>query len=234
MNGERLTRAAGAVQAPRPGELLLVTHVAQVADLADWQALLSDAERKRIARFRLQCERDTLTAAHGFKRLLLARLTLSAPEALAFDVAPGGKPELAGSSLRFNLSHSGGRVALALAHGHEVGADLESPRWLDAQSLARRVLHPLERLPPAPDDQQVLLQHWVAKEAVTKAWGMGLRQPFPALLGQAGGAGWRHYPAGERQAWVQCGLDEHGYWAAAMAGTRPKKFRRVVFTTTPP
>lgn len=234
MSDERLWQLSLAVQRPRQGELLLVTHVHEAADRAAWHAMLSDAERARIERMRFARDRNTLIAAHGLKRLLLARMSATAPEALDFDVAPGGKPALAGSSLRFNLSHSGDRVALALAQDHEVGADLERPRALDAMALARHVLHPDERLPSAPGNQQALLQHWVAKEAATKAWGVGLRQPFAALLGQPGDGDWWCYAAGGRHAWVRRGVDAGGHWAAAMAGVRPQHFRRLVFTTRLP
>lgn len=90
-----------------------------------------------------------------------------------------GKPRLRGSTLHFNLSHSGGAVLVALSRRRAVGVDLEMPhrarpvltlakRWFDTRETAQ-----LAALPRA-SRQKAFLQLWSCKEAVLKAHGRGI------------------------------------------------------------
>ena len=87
---------------------------------------------------------------------------------------PHGKPELPGASLRFNHSHSGDRALVALAHGVEVGVDVE--RLARRSQAIERTLTAGERAALDNDDDRhtELLRIWCRKEALAKAIGGGL------------------------------------------------------------
>ena len=99
-----------------------------------------------------------------------------------------GKPRLAGtgSEVEFSLSHSGQRVAVAVAAGIAVGVDVE---WVGAErdlgALIERVLSPAERSHLAglagAARQEAFYRYWVRKEAAVKATGQGLSAPLRAI-----------------------------------------------------
>jgi 4'-phosphopantetheinyl transferase len=113
------------------------------------------------------------TAAAAMERLGL--VAGFAPGALPLGLGAHGKPFLDGSPWRFNLSHSHGIRLLAVAHGLEVGVDIERIRPLRRRAaLLARCFTARERarLEEAPDRE--LLRHWAAKEALVKAIGRGI------------------------------------------------------------
>lgn len=148
-------------------------------------ALLPDDERCRAARFRFDRDRDIYVAAHGLLRAWLGALTGRADR--AFRLGPQGKPALdpdwGAPPLRFNLSHTAGLVACAMARGHEVGVDAEAEdRRVDAASLASRVFTAAEcRLLDGLAGDALVARFcglWTLKEAVLKARGDGLSLPL--------------------------------------------------------
>ena len=122
----------------------------------------------------------------GGERWLIARVLLRQTLAARLGCAPQevriiteglGKPAIGGSSLRFNLSHSGDRMLLALADGIEVGVDLERvDRRRDVLGLARRSFHAdeAERIAHAPDPVEAFFRAWTRKEALAKCLGTGV------------------------------------------------------------
>lgn len=110
-------------------------------------------------------------------RRLVARYAGLAVEAMRWQLGEHGKPELPGSGLAFNLSHSGATTLLALARNTVVGVDVEHPRRIARRrALLARCFTPAERarIEAAPDPDAALLRHWAAKEAVVKAIGRGI------------------------------------------------------------
>jgi phosphopantetheinyl transferase len=92
--------------------------------------LLCASERARAARIVHERKRVRWARSRGMLRLLLARYLDADPRALRFELGARGKPALEGgpaqdSDLRFNLSHSGELLLVAVAAGMEVGADIE-------------------------------------------------------------------------------------------------------------
>jgi 4'-phosphopantetheinyl transferase len=152
-------------------------------------ALLDQGERGRCARFQRDEDRARYLAAHALARLVLAaHLGVPAP-ALAFEAvcrqcgaSDHGKPRLgaAGRGVEFSLSHSGGRVVLAVARDAAVGVDVER---LDASrdfaALMPAMLSVAEQRTVAalPDAEHAgaMLRYWTRKEALLKATGDGLR-----------------------------------------------------------
>ena len=147
-------------------------------------ACLSEAERARAARFVRADDRMRFTFAHGGLRLVLARYLGVDPAELRFSTGPTGKPALRDHQsdphfLRFNLSHSHGRMLVAVANAQEVGIDLEQVRdTCEPLKLAERFYTPAEyesikRLPASGQAMQ-FTRLWVAKEAWLKAQGVGI------------------------------------------------------------
>jgi 4'-phosphopantetheinyl transferase len=145
--------------------------------------LLDRDERARAARFHTELLRSRYVAAHGFLRRVLGQALELAPERVALEVRPDGKPKLAGElgrALWFNLSHSAQVAVLALSAVGEVGVDVEEIRRLpDADDVAQRVFTAreraaIERASPARRDR-AFFEAWTRKEAYIKATGEGLR-----------------------------------------------------------
>lgn len=94
-----------------------------------------------------------------------------------------GKPRLGfahvSEGLEFNLSHSGGWLAVAIGRDVPVGIDIETQRVLPrARLLARRFLSAPESEWLEDLDEPFLSHHflrqWTAREALVKAMGCGL------------------------------------------------------------
>jgi 4'-phosphopantetheinyl transferase len=142
----------------------------------------------RASRVRAE-RRVKFTAVRGTLRELLAHHLDARPREVPIVYGEHGKPALdpaLGSDLRFNVSHTGGLAAIALAAGREVGVDVELRRpRRRLELLARATLSPAEkewfaRL-PAPDRLAAFLDLWSAKEAYSKLLGRGLQLSFRHL-----------------------------------------------------
>lgn len=144
---------------------------------------LSARERQRAARFRFEHLREHYRRSQcGLRQLLGRRLGID-PGAVQFEIGPKGKPHLAAlhrSTLHFNLSHSNGSAWIAMADV-PVGIDLErlaDRAMQDRAALSARVCSAdeqavLQALPEALRTRAFLLA-WTRKEALLKAWGVGI------------------------------------------------------------
>jgi 4'-phosphopantetheinyl transferase len=155
----------------------------RAADIGGLREVLDTEERARAERYRFEEDRHRSIVARGTVRRLLGRRLGRDPRDLRFVEGPQGKPALIGGELEFNVSHSGDRVAIAIAEGGPIGVDIEveQPRMTDLVVLARRYFSPGEALAvekaaeQAPDQAMPLFfTIWTAKEAVIKAVGGGL------------------------------------------------------------
>jgi len=91
--------------------------------------LLSPCERARADRFDFRRDRDLFVAGHARLRRILGAYLQESPAALRFAYGESGKPALSGP-LAFNLSHSGGFAALAVAR-FQLGVDIECIRPIE-------------------------------------------------------------------------------------------------------
>jgi 4'-phosphopantetheinyl transferase len=148
------------------------------------QAWLSKEERARAGRFVRPEDQTRFILAHGGLRHVLGQyLRVNAAE-LRFFAGPNGKPALLNEQggphvLRFNLSHSHGRMLLAVSNGQEVGIDLEQIRnKVEPLKLAERFYSAGEyqeiKNRPLAEHALEFYRLWVAKEAVLKAQGIGI------------------------------------------------------------
>jgi 4'-phosphopantetheinyl transferase len=98
---------------------------------------------------------------------------------VAIDYDIRGKAQVRGDRLQFNVSHSGGALALAVSRSQPLGIDLEHERRprrvseLAHRFFAAHEAAALEHLPEM-ERQTTFLQLWTRKEALVKAEGVGI------------------------------------------------------------
>lgn len=150
---------------------------------------LSADERARRDRFVFARDRRDFAVAHALLRI---RLSSHAPRprgAWQFTTGAHGKPELdvhTAAQLSFNLSHTDGLVACAIAREGDIGIDVETiDRVADDSDVARRYFSAseaaaIERC--APDARRMrFIELWTLKEAYIKAVGEGLSRPLDSF-----------------------------------------------------
>ncbi|HEV8347103.1 MAG TPA: 4'-phosphopantetheinyl transferase superfamily protein [Vicinamibacterales bacterium] len=149
---------------------------------------LSPEERARHDRMMRERDRRDFAVAHAMLRRSLSARGDCAPHEWIFTKGARGKPALmpdaaARTRLSFNLAHTDGLVACAVAQDAEVGIDVEAvDRRADALGLAGRFFSPAEvaELQRCADGTRLLrfIEIWTLKEAYVKALGEGLSCPL--------------------------------------------------------
>lgn len=162
----------------RPAELHLWL-VPLDSPLAATDPVLTADEWLRAERFHHAIDRQRYIASHTALRNILAPYVPASPGSLRFIRGDFGKPSLAGSLLRFNLSHSEDLMLLAITHGREVGVDLEAVREnLSFEMLSDHYFPPEDqwqlRITPEPQRRAKFFEIWTRAEAQLKARGLGL------------------------------------------------------------
>ena len=146
--------------------------------------VLSADEHARAGKFHFDADRNRHIIGRGMSRLLLGHCLGTAANGVRFEYNEFGKPSLQRSGgLRFNISHSGELVLVALARGRTIGIDVERMRKDMAQAeIAERFFSPREcaALAGLPPDMQcdAFFACWTRKEAYLKARGDGLSLPL--------------------------------------------------------
>ncbi len=198
---------------------------ADEADRQRLEALLTPEELGRRQRFVFERDQQLYLVAHALLRSTLSRYTGIDPLDWRFATNAYGRPDVDSPatwrSLRFNISHTTGLVAVAVTKNRDVGVDVEwNQRPGLGVELADRYFSPAEvkdLLRVATERQKrTFFDYWTLKESYIKARGMGLSLPLdrfsfhlagegpvtisidPDLADDAGS--WyfeKHYPTGE-------------------------------------
>lgn len=175
--------------------IVILSLAVDAISIGEWKELygtLNSVEYDRVQSFHFDLDRRAYTAAHALLRHSLSAVIQADPADWRFATGAFGKPHLAdpppGCDLRFNLSHSRSRVAVALALGAEVGVDVEA---LDRATpldpgIADACFAPDEAVALRAIETETLrrerfLRLWTLKEACIKATGHGLSQPLNAF-----------------------------------------------------
>ncbi|WP_129125515.1 4'-phosphopantetheinyl transferase family protein [Geomonas oryzae] len=193
---------------------------------------LSEAELRRGARLLDAKKREEFLVGRGLLREMLAKLLCVEPREVEFCEGEFGKPYLRdqqglGDGVRFNVSHSGATLLMAVSRGREIGVDLEETREdLAFRPMAERYFSLREKeelfgLEPG-EQLEAFYRCWTRKEAYMKGTGSGFSQPStgfdvsllpgepPALLGHRG-------DSGEVQRWSIIDLDSGPGYCASLA-----------------
>jgi len=170
---------------PRPDELYLWFGEPMSPDWDQLLIHLRDAERSQATRLRRPADRWSFSAAHLGLHALLARALDCPPCEIAFKCGAHGKPFLDparhGTGVHFNISHTDGLVAVALA-GRPVGVDVERVRELeDMQAVADSVfatetISALANTFGRAARRASFFRFWTLGEAFIKVTGEGLTQ----------------------------------------------------------
>jgi 4'-phosphopantetheinyl transferase len=165
---------------------LWCTYISDIRDDSLWpryDALLSEDERARQARFRFAGDRRRFLITRALVRTVLSRYAAVPPEAWVFSAGARGRPVIAAPpaapALEFNISQSSELVMLGVTSGRALGIDVESieARAADIDGLDRYFAPEesaaLLSLPPA-DRRRRFFELWTLKESYLKARGLGL------------------------------------------------------------
>jgi 4'-phosphopantetheinyl transferase len=170
-----------------------------LCDTTEWtslvesaQGLLSSEERARAIRLRFDRDRTTYILAHALWRVSLAICLGTDVTGIRLISTVAGQPRLPGTAFATSLSHSGCWVAIAICAGETVGVDIErSPPRTALDTLVSTICTPTEiaDLAPlsAPEREVALLALWTRKEALLKAFGVGLNVDLSRLSATANG-----------------------------------------------
>ena len=146
---------------------------------------LNEAEQHKAMRMVREEDRRRYVLAHGGLRAVLSRYLGIGPDRVELSCSEAGKPSLVREfrgrpAITFNMSHAQGRALIAVSKGQEVGVDLERIRFdVEVGKLSERYFTPSEHtaVMQSPHEQRAtrFFRYWVAKEAVLKARGVGIR-----------------------------------------------------------
>jgi 4'-phosphopantetheinyl transferase len=153
-----------------------------------YRALLTDEERGKEFRFYFPDDQRRYLVTRALVRTVLARYLPVQPTDWRFSNNQWGRPEISNLArdecgLRFNISHTKGLIALGVAHGRELGVDVENLRTRDVSlEIADRFFAEPEvaELATVPKERQQdrFFEYWTFKESYIKARGMGLSIPL--------------------------------------------------------
>ncbi len=146
-----------------------------------WRRLLTPEERTRSERFYFPHLKTNYVLSRGLLRTLLGHYLKCHNDSVVILTDSKGKPYLGAGTgrLKFNLSHAGDRVAVALALDCDLGVDVECVRPLDEMAEIARQHFCLEECADLegtgpPFRETAFFQCWTRKEAYIKALGEGL------------------------------------------------------------
>lgn len=143
------------------------------------ESVLDETEIGRARRFRFDQDRRNYTLAHAVWRIALSMCLEVAPVEVPLVATPSGQPKLPGTAFSTSLSHTKGWVAVAVCHGETVGVDIEQePLRMRLVDLIDTICTFAEKTyvmqQAATGREAALLALWTRKEALLKAFGVGL------------------------------------------------------------
>jgi 4'-phosphopantetheinyl transferase len=161
----------------------------QAVYLQLWRSMLDVEELVRANQFRFAADRNTFTAAHALRRTMLSYATGLPTETWRYVEGPFGKPALAvddvNRDLQFNISHTHGLVACAIA-SDPIGVDVEAADGsVEFDIMIDQVFAPeeIQVFKSAPWERRrcLFFRFWTLKEAFIKATGEGLTRPLSSF-----------------------------------------------------
>jgi 4'-phosphopantetheinyl transferase len=202
-----------------------------VSDAAGLKLILSSDELERAERFHFEADRRRCVVGRGYLRLLLGEILNLPANTLRFEYNEFGKPRLIPTQeqrLRFNVSHAGDLILIAITRGRPVGVDVEKIRTdLDFGEVAARFFSINESkslaLLAGVGRYEAFFTCWTRKEAYLKARGDGLSVPLdqfdvPFLPNEKARLLETRHDPGEERRWMILPVSvPAGYVAAVVA-----------------
>jgi 4'-phosphopantetheinyl transferase len=175
----------------RTNGVLVWTAVPDGPDVIDrfdrYRSLLTNDEARRAARFVHFKDTALFVVGRALAKTMLSTYADVPPHDWCFEIDEHGRPNLAQRAtgvpdLRFNLTHTAGLVACAVAVGREVGVDVERIDRRLVHDIAERYFSEREaadlRALPLDEQETVFFDYWTLKESYIKARGLGLALPL--------------------------------------------------------
>jgi len=164
-------------------EIVEIWHGKVTADGLHYQAywrVLDEAEQTQARKFKNASLHKRYVEVHGRLRNVLAQTLNESPEKIRIKKAEHGKPYLADyPELAFNLSHSAGRLMIAVGWLCQLGIDIEiCKQRINLSGLVDKCFAEEEaaywaNLPEAQKNLE-FYRFWTRKEAFVKATGRGI------------------------------------------------------------
>lgn len=142
---------------------------------------LTELEIDRIKRLKKKEDRDRFLLSRVMARKILGSFLCLPQSNVNIINEFGQKPTVENSKWKFNISHSGNWVALAVSYEADVGIDVESHTSLQTEFPVEMVFHGEDKFPNGTDDIASFYTAWTLKEAIAKCDGRGLSLPFNEL-----------------------------------------------------
>lgn len=149
-----------------------------------FESILSADEKKKANRFKFEKDKLIYITARGILRLLSGKYLKISPKEIKFDYSEYGKPFFkTDTSLKFNVSHSGERIAIAFSQGQEIGIDIEKIKddfnviELARNFFSKNEIKALEQVSKS-EVNRAFYRCWTRKESFIKAEGSGLSFPL--------------------------------------------------------
>jgi 4'-phosphopantetheinyl transferase len=166
---------------PDDGEtsVLVFDSSAWIHHVAAAESVLAIDERARAERFRFAQDRNVYVLAHALWRMALGVYLGMDAAHVPLVAKTATQPQLPNTGIATSLSHSGHWVAMAICKAQTVGVDIEtSPSRLALDDLMKTFCSPTEMVALKPLSasarETALIQLWTRKEALLKAFGVGL------------------------------------------------------------
>lgn len=146
--------------------------------------ILAASELQRSNDFKNEIARKTYLCSRIVMRRLIASYLNHPAHELEFNTTAQGKPFLSGnaSDLKFNLSHSGELILLAISPSLELGVDIEQLKTISNwEKIAIKVFNntTIDSLKQSIDPQKAFIREWTAFEAKHKLFGEGVFGHLP-------------------------------------------------------
>jgi 4'-phosphopantetheinyl transferase len=148
-------------------------------------SILSESEVTIARRFRFEADRSRFATARRALRLLVSKYLLADPLTIDIVAQKGEKPfiRFPVTQIRFNISHSGEWIMIALAF-EELGIDIEKINSsFDFTILLDEHFTNAEQqfIRNAENPQKAFYYLWTRKEALVKALGRGLQENLKTI-----------------------------------------------------
>lgn len=139
--------------------------------------ILSEDEKKRAERFKIEKVSKSFILCRGFLRTVLARYLFLKPSEVKFEYGKFGKPFVKGD-IEFNLSHSQNTCILAISD-IKVGIDCEFMANKDFDKISQRFFSKEEHeiifnTKNVELKKKIFYKSWCMRESMAKMTGEGL------------------------------------------------------------
>lgn len=161
--------------------------VYQIIDKRDYKSknldedFLCERDQERFRKISNNEKKFEFLLGRNFLRCLLENFDNTDYPKLDLLFTENDKPYISGERHHFNLSHSENYLIMLVSENN-CGVDLQKlEKLMTPERLWDRISHPNEKEKISDLTESVILEHWTAKEALTKCLGGGFSHSFQKI-----------------------------------------------------